>query len=154
MNSYTSTFSSGSEPNKDILIYEFSPDTGITLNNMTLGSPVDDEVISVVSHMHSTYILAKIGNNFYPHPNVGSVWGTTNNQTVVGLIWINGRFEMVDIEGYLESGLSTVPMRVFPSIPDLYEPQFMFFSPASKLEVNGLYITQFDNPIKLYSTVD
>jgi hypothetical protein len=73
---------------------------------------------------------------------------------VVGLIWINGRFEMVDIEGYLESGLSTVPMRVFPSIPDLYEPQFMFFSPASKLEVNGLYITQFDNPIKLYSTVD
>lgn len=154
LNSYTTTFTTSNEPNKDILIYEFKPETGYLENNMTLGSPTDDIAFHVVGHKHSTFILASIGDNFYPHPNVGSVWGTPSDAQMFGLIWINGRFEMVDIEGYAESSLTTIPMIAFPSIPDTYAPQFMFFSPASKYEVNGIYITNFQNVTALYSTTD
>jgi hypothetical protein len=154
LNSYTTTFATDNEPNLDILIYEFRPETGYLENNMTLGSPSDDTASYAVNHMHSTYILASIGDNFYPHPYVGSVWGTPSDEQTFGVIWINGRFEMVDIEGYAESALTTIPMIAFPSIPDTYAPQFMFFSPASKYELNGIYITNFDSSTDLYSTND
>lgn len=154
LNSYTTQFTENNEASKDIKIYEFRPESGYIDKNMTLGSPTDDEAFSIVNHMHSTYILAKINDNFFPHPNTGSVFGVDENETVFGMIWINGRFELVDIEGYNVSSLETLPIKAFPSIPTVYQPQFMFFSPASKIEVNGLYITNFDSYLGLYSTTD
>jgi len=153
LNSYTTEYSP-KQPSKDIIMYQFRLDTGYIEDKMILGSSKDDIAYDFVAHHQGWYILASIGNNFSPHPTVGSIWGTVGNDTAFGLIWVNKRFELVNIEGYRQSTLSTLPMRVFPSTPDVYETQFMFIAPASTYEVNGGYFTQFADPISLYATND
>ena len=128
--------------------------TGIIQKTLKMGSLSNDTAYYMFNYYHGTYIIATVGNNFYPHPNVGSVWGTTNNTTMFGLIWINTKFSLIDIEAYQQTIFETFPIRAFPSTPDVYESQFIFLAPASKYEVNGAYFTKFNSATKLYSTTD
>jgi hypothetical protein len=153
LNSYTTEFSPR-QPTKDIIVYKFRADTGFSEDKIIMGSEIDDIAYDLVGYHQGYYILASFGNNFYPHPDTGSVWGTPNNETAFGLIWISKKFELIDIEGYQQCLLSTLPMKVFPSTPDVYETQFMFISPASTYEVNGVYLSQFSNELNLFSTTD
>ena len=162
LNSYTSMFSENKGTSKDILAYKFRYETGYIIGKLSMGSPSDDTAYDLITHFHGAYILASIGNNFSPHANTGSVWGTPNNETTFAHIWINDNFKLLDIEGYAESSLTTLPMRGFPSIPDVYEPQFMFISPAGKEQLktgislyqNGALFTQYSNPLRLFISTD
>ena len=152
-NSYTTQFSSPM-PSKDIILWKFRYDTGIQDYKLIMGSPTDDTSFDLISFYHGLYILATFNNNFYPHPNLGSVWGTYSNSTAFGMIWLSHDLSIVDIEGYPYSSLSTIPMRVFPSLFNEFKPQFLFISPASTVQSNGALFTQFTAPNSLFSSVD
>ena len=152
-NSYTTNFTT-SVPSKDIIVHKFRYETGVTESELVLGSSFDDLAYDLVISYQGMYILASIGNNFAPHPTSGGVWGTPNTGTAFGLIWINNKFEVVDIEGYDESGMTTIPLRAFPSLRGTYQQQFTFVGPASKTQTHGALYTQFENTTSLYSSQD
>lgn len=152
-NSFTIEFTS-SVPSKDIILWKLRYETGLIEGKLLMGSPNDDAAFDLIIFYQGMYILASVGDNFYPHPNVGSVWGTVNGTNYVGLIWISDSFSLVDIEGYPESSLSTIPMRVLPSQSGTYLTQFMFISPASKIQANGALFTQFNSANSLFSSMN
>ena len=152
-NSYTTNYAT-SVPSKDIMVHKFRYETGVTEGQLVLGSSVDDLAYDLVVSYQGMYILASIGNNFEPHPTSGAVWGTPNDGTAFGLIWINNKFGIVDIEGYDESGMTTIPLRAFPSLGSTYQPQFSFIGSASKTQTHGALFTQFENTTALYSSQD
>lgn len=152
-NSYTNQFSSPT-PSRDIILWKIRYDTGLLEDHLVLGSPTEDNSFDLVHFYHGLYILATINNNFYPHPNIGSIWSTPSNATVLGMIWVSHKLSIVDIEGYAYSSLTTIPMRVFPSLYNTYFPQFTFISPASSSQLNGALFTQFADPLRLFVSGD
>lgn len=149
--SYTMNFTT-EVPSKDILMYKFRYETGVIEGQLVLGSSVDDIVYDLVVSYQGMYLLATFGDNFWPHPTTGAVWGTPNDELAFGLIWINNEFSIVDIEGYKQSTMSSVPLRAFPSIKTSYFTQFTFISPASSVQTHGALFTQFTDATLLYSS--
>lgn len=152
-NSFTTNFTD-KEPSMDILGYKLRYETGFIEASVVMGSSMEDKAIDLVPFHHGLFVLATIGNNFYPHPSDGAVWGTPDNDTVMGVIWLSQDLDLIDIEGYATSALDTLPMRIFPSLPYTYELQVTFIGPASKAQANGALFTQFAYPSMLFATTD
>ena len=141
-------------PSQDLYIQKFRYETGVIEGQLVLGSSSDDTAYELVVHHQGIYILALIGDQFWPHPDTGSIWATSDGNQAFGVIWINNRFELVDIESYPESDLTTIPLRAIPLTIDDHTTQFTFISPASKTQTHGALYTQFTNATLLYSSTD